>query len=190
MKEPDNFYQDIFEFNTLLSLLKINPPERILEIGSYMGFSSYNFLTLRPKEMLVIDKITDPIYAGEYKPELQDRAHKSLVEFAGKLGVSKMEVFERDSTKNSTVSYARSWFTDGIDFLFIDGGHDYYSVESDFNNYSLLVKPGGLIAFHDIYYREDGYAVHRFWNSVKDKYEHFEFHKEKGFMGIGVLKYK
>jgi cephalosporin hydroxylase len=36
-----------------------------------------------------------------------------------------------------------------VDFLFIDGGHDYETVKSDFEMYSPLVRKGGLIAFHD-----------------------------------------
>jgi predicted O-methyltransferase YrrM len=36
-----------------------------------------------------------------------------------------------------------------IDFLFIDGGHDYNNVINDFDRYSKLVSPGGLIVFDD-----------------------------------------
>ena len=37
-----------------------------------------------------------------------------------------------------------------LDFLFIDGDHAFKGVKSDFQLYSELVRPGGLIAFHDI----------------------------------------
>ncbi len=37
-----------------------------------------------------------------------------------------------------------------IDVLFIDGDHSYDGVRSDHETYSCLVRPGGLIAFHDI----------------------------------------
>jgi predicted O-methyltransferase YrrM len=36
-----------------------------------------------------------------------------------------------------------------IDFLFIDGDHDIDPVQKDWDNYSPLVREGGLIAFHD-----------------------------------------
>ena len=36
-----------------------------------------------------------------------------------------------------------------IDFLRIDGGHDYVTAKSDFDKYSPFVREGGLIAFHD-----------------------------------------
>ena len=35
------------------------------------------------------------------------------------------------------------------DFLFIDAGHDYADVDRDMHDYGLLVRPGGIIAFHD-----------------------------------------
>ena len=37
-----------------------------------------------------------------------------------------------------------------IDFLFIDGDHSPQGVEQDWREFSQLVKPGGLIGFHDI----------------------------------------
>jgi cephalosporin hydroxylase len=36
-----------------------------------------------------------------------------------------------------------------IDFLFIDGDHSYKCVKADYDNYSPLVRKGGIIAFHD-----------------------------------------
>lgn len=36
-----------------------------------------------------------------------------------------------------------------LDFLFIDAGHSYDDVAADHRDYEPLVKPGGLIAFHD-----------------------------------------
>lgn len=36
-----------------------------------------------------------------------------------------------------------------IDFVFIDGSHDYTSVVKDINNYLPKVAPGGVIGGHD-----------------------------------------
>ncbi len=36
-----------------------------------------------------------------------------------------------------------------IDFLFIDGGHQYEEVSQDFNHFSSFIRQGGLLAFHD-----------------------------------------
>ncbi|MCX9079834.1 MAG: class I SAM-dependent methyltransferase, partial [Candidatus Methanoperedens sp.] len=56
-----------------------------------------------------------------------------------------------------------------IDFLFIDGDHRYNGVKKDYALYSGLVRPGGLIAFHDI--RPNRYdstiEVARLWEEIK-----------------------
>lgn len=42
---------------------------------------------------------------------------------------------------------------DSLDFIFIDGNHDYLNVTQDLNYWYRKVKPGGIIAGHD--YKED-----------------------------------
>jgi cephalosporin hydroxylase len=44
-----------------------------------------------------------------------------------------------------------------VDFLFIDGNHEYEYIKSDFENYSKFVRPGGYIGFHDIFGQYRGY---------------------------------
>lgn len=41
-------------------------------------------------------------------------------------------------------------FKDKIDLLFIDGAHEYDAVLQDYEQWSPLVRPGGMIAFHDV----------------------------------------
>ena len=83
-----------------------------------------------------------------------------------------------------------------VDFLFIDANHSYEGVKKDFEMYSPLVRKGGIIAFHDIipdYYAKRGIklasGVYKFWNEVKEKYEHLEIVKDRNqnAFGIGVL---
>jgi hypothetical protein len=40
-------------------------------------------------------------------------------------------------------------FDKQIDFLFVDGAHDYETVKTEIANWKDLVKVGGIIAFHD-----------------------------------------
>lgn len=46
-------------------------------------------------------------------------------------------------------------FKEPIDLLFIDGNHDYAAVLQDYEQWSPLLKPGGLIAFHDVVMEPD-----------------------------------
>jgi hypothetical protein len=57
-----------------------------------------------------------------------------------------------------------------FDFLFIDAGHSYEDVSLDYGHYQLLVRSGGVIAFHDALER-DGYPevkVHEFLKGHPD----------------------
>ena len=54
------------------------------------------------------------------------------------------------SYEPSTVQKAYQCAAGGVDLLFIDGDHQYNSVLTDWLLYSPRVKPGGLIAFHDV----------------------------------------
>ena len=46
-------------------------------------------------------------------------------------------------------------FKEPIDFLFIDGNHDYEAVLQDYEQWSPKVRPGGVIAFHDVVFGEN-----------------------------------
>ncbi len=91
-----------------------------------------------------------------------------------------------------------------LDFLFIDGDHSFDGCLRDFLLYSKYVRENGFIIFHDIV--EDMTTrhrspvplsksiagdVHRVWNILKNRYQHYEFidTPNQDGRGIGVLKY-
>jgi len=80
---------------------------------------------------------------------------------------------------------------DEIDCLFIDGGHDYNTVSTDFQQYYPLVKKNGIIALHDIQPfkdQEGQYEVPIFWQELKNKFKNTKeiIHSDSTF-GIGVI---
>lgn len=87
-----------------------------------------------------------------------------------------------------------------LDFLFIDGNHEYQAAKKDFEWYSKLVKPGGFVAFHDIQDHPlndaHGNQVYWLWEDIKwSGYDHIEIKDDKesrsewiGAMGIGVIQ--
>ncbi|WP_165220983.1 class I SAM-dependent methyltransferase [Aquisphaera insulae] len=72
-----------------------------------------------------------------------------------------------------------------IDVLFIDGDHSYEGVKADYEMYGPLVRPGGLIAFHDTVYIGD---VTRFWNEVKVGQDAEELTGPGRVFGIGLIR--
>ncbi len=88
-----------------------------------------------------------------------------------------------NSEDPESIKKAKDYFPDRtVDFLFIDGWHTYEAVKQDYLNYGPLVKPGGIIAIHDI--SHDGTTVKQFWEEVKGnlKTEQFDDHN-----GIGII---
>jgi hypothetical protein len=57
--------------------------------------------------------------------------------------------------------------------------------------YSPLVRKGGIIAFHDIVPGPPEYVggVPRFWNEIKNKFDHIEIVRDwkQGSYGIGII---
>ena len=58
-----------------------------------------------------------------------------------------------------------------FDFIFVDGGHDYETVQNDYEKYWPMVRPGGVMAFHDIAYPDlnspHQIDVGRWWRDLK-----------------------
>jgi len=76
-----------------------------------------------------------------------------------------------------------------LDFLFIDGDHTYDGVRQDFEMYAPYVRPGGIVAFHDILPRPElpEIEVWRFWEELKQSHRHREFiEHDKGSRSIGI----
>lgn len=79
-----------------------------------------------------------------------------------------------------------------VDFLFIDGDHTVDGVRADYEDYREFVRPGGIIAFHDIVENQpfETNQVHQFWQQVKldaENQEWIDNPNQCGF-GIGILK--
>lgn len=75
-----------------------------------------------------------------------------------------------------------------VDFLFIDGDHTEKGVEQDYNDYKHLVRPGGLIAFHDVIEKQalPTNQVYYFWKRLKPTVNAEEFIDDPGQTGFGI----
>jgi predicted O-methyltransferase YrrM len=72
-----------------------------------------------------------------------------------------------------------------IDFLFIDGGHEYEAVKADFDNYHGLVRSGGIIGFHDVNYDKEGNDhVWKLWHEIDLLNKEYHNHG----LGMGIIR--
>jgi cephalosporin hydroxylase len=79
-----------------------------------------------------------------------------------------------------------------VDFLFIDGDHTVEGVKADYEDYREFVRPGGIIAFHDIVEKQplpDNQVFH-FWKEVRPGkiVEEFVDQPEQCGFGIGIIR--
>jgi len=74
------------------------------------------------------------------------------------------------------------------DFLFIDGDHREEGVTADYRDYSGFVRPGGIIAFHDIVQKQPlaTNQVYYFWKRLKHVATVEEFVDDPSQIGFGI----
>jgi predicted O-methyltransferase YrrM len=94
----------------------------------------------------------------------------------------------RDSHDPATAAEASAQLRRDVDFLFIDGDHGYDGVKRDWELFSPLVAPGGLVAFHDVN-EERHPGVVRFWNELRATHQTTELiaNDPQGTFGIGIV---
>ena len=143
--------QRVDELAELLVLLGTLAPLHILEIGSYKGGALWAFRAICPDARIVSVDSNHTTY-------LRDDHRK--------LGA---HLIEGDSHDPAIKDMVISAFGGGqIDFLFIDADHSYEAVRQDCEDYSPLVTPGGLVAFHDIEPNPNpGFGVDRLWREIR-----------------------
>lgn len=137
---PVPAYQNRGEFGMLWELVASRPHARVLEVGSLFGGTLWWWSHLPAIETLVsVDLPSDwePIRDGVREArEIWAEWFAPRVEFVEHLA---------DSHDPATVEAVGGPF----DFAFIDGDHSYEGVRADWLAWSPLVRPGGLVAFHD-----------------------------------------
>jgi len=192
---PSNFtdlfsvkpYQVREEIVELLSIIRTMRPRRILEIGTCTGGTLYLFARIAPPDAVIfsIDLPYGPFGGGYPKWKIP-----LLTSFARHN--QRIHLFRDDSHDPRVVENVRQRLQDNpLDFLFIDGDHTYEGVKKDFEMYSPLVRPGGVIALHDIARspRFPKAKVNEFWTETRQLYRHQEIIHDpnQGYCGIGLI---
>jgi predicted O-methyltransferase YrrM len=115
------------------------------EIGTARGDNALSILQELPIRKLFL---IDP-----YVPYMEHGRRLSYQETAriakDKLGSFGQTVFIRKPSDDAVED-----ITEALDFVYIDGNHNYECVKRDIANYYPLVKKGGVIGGHDYLHRE------------------------------------
>jgi cephalosporin hydroxylase len=151
MKPIVETFQTQFEFDQLLAIVEDMMPARILEIGSWEGGTLWHWLQIATEHVVAVD---DRMSA----PHLWDA-------WAAESSAS-LTLLQGRSQDPAVVGRAARLCP--YDLVFIDGDHTFDAVLADWDNYSTMVAPGGIVALHDILERP-GYGVDRVWADIKNK---------------------
>lgn len=172
------------ELEQLVVAVQAIQPKRILEIGTSMGGTLYLWTRIAdPKATIVSVDLPGGQFGGGYsvlRTPLYQRFARPT---------QNLHLLRADSHSPETLAQVKSLIPEPLDFLFIDGDHTYEGVRQDWETYSPLVRPGGLIAFHDIAGNYEDTQVKRLWDEVKVGRDHSEFcYHPRQFYGIGLIR--
>jgi cephalosporin hydroxylase len=180
---PMQVRSELLEF---AALVQERRPKALIEIGTRNGGTFFVLCRLaHPHAKVISLDLPGGKFGGGYT------IFQAPVINHMKQSGQQLQLLRRDSHHPSTrTRVVRALDHTPLDLLFIDGDHTYDGVKRDFEMYSPLMAPGGLIAFHDIVDTlDENCHVNRFWREVKTRYPHREIVEDErqGWGGIGVL---
>lgn len=130
------------EFPMLLNELGI---KKAVEIGTYKGnFAEVLSILIPGIDLTVVDAWK--VYKG-YKDygenDLETLAYEQTLERSKKFGFKIIKDWSTEATKQ--------FEDESLDFVFIDGNHDFEHVVEDIGIWSKKVKKGGIVSGHDFF---------------------------------------
>ncbi len=172
------------ELAWLLARVRNLKPRTVLEIGTANGGTLFLWTRLADAEATIVSiDLPGGKFGGGY-PSHWGTIYRRFARSTQKLHLLR----ENSHDPETKVKAERLFGGEPIDLLFIDGDHAYEGVKQDWEQYSALVRPGGMVVFHDIAGNYDDTQVKRLWDSIKPDYQHEEYAVDpNGSYGLGIL---
>lgn len=161
-------------YDYALAASKLGP---CLEIGSYCGKSTVylgHACQQNGRTLFALDhhRGSEEHQLGEeyHDPDLYDSGVELMDSF--RTFRTTMRNANLDDTVvpivSSSAIASRDWATP-LGMLFIDGGHSEEAAQTDFQSWSTFIKPGGILAIHDIFPNpaDGGQAPYNIWKLAK-----------------------
>ncbi len=161
-------------------LIDVIRPKLLVELGSHFGVSYCAFCQAikalgTGTQAYAVDTWEGDDQAGFYGPEVLENLrqhHDPLYS-----GFSHL--------LQTTFSQAAHQFSDGsIDFLHIDGCHNYEAVYQDWTEWRSKLSDCGIVLFHDTHVRFGDFGVWKLWEELQGQYPSFDI--PYGY-GLGVV---
>jgi predicted O-methyltransferase YrrM len=182
--------QDRTEMARLADRIQQLNPRIIVEIGTRDGGTLLLWAQCASQpELLVSIDLPGGIHGGGYA---HARARLYRLFLQNRPGCE-LELLRADSQSEATRAHLVGILGDRrIVLLFIDGDHRYAGAKRDYELYADLVRPGGIIAFHDIWPNtyDSSIQVSRLWEEIKASgrlVEEIIHEPYTGRYGIGLI---
>ena len=176
--------QDPEEFATFLVwLLARRELNRILEIGTYFGGTLWVLAHAAEDDAVLVSVELGHSAVHTVAPDVITRAEQQVHLLSG------------DSHDRATLAAVEQCL-DGhqVDLLLIDADHTYPGVKQDWEMYTPLVAPGGVVALHDavdwgwMEGRSSELEVWKFWEELTEEYpDTTRLFARPGTAGLGTV---
>jgi predicted O-methyltransferase YrrM len=178
------------ELRNFLRFVQELKPRAVLEIGTARGGTLFLFTRVAAPDAVLVS--IDLSSADDLRFGGGDLRRRRPLFEAFALDRQRVHFIVGDSHTAEVRTQVEHALPDGqIDLLFIDGDHTAEGVSRDFELYRDLVRPGGVIALHDIVDGKHAFVggVPEFWRTIRtpDALEFIADSRQGGY-GIGVLR--
>ncbi|WP_337190544.1 class I SAM-dependent methyltransferase [Tsuneonella aeria] len=191
MNGAGGFFQPMqsrVEITELVRLVRARQPRSVLEIGTARGGTLFLLTeSSAPGAHIVSLDLPGGRNGGGY-PEWKAEIYRKFPRGDRRLSLVRGDS-HLESSRDAVAALAGQ---DGFDLIMIDADHSYDGVKRDFELYSPLLAPGGMIVMHDILpNRFDAeITVAPFWAEVQRRYPHTRElveDRDQGVFGIGLV---
>jgi cephalosporin hydroxylase len=128
-------------------------PESILEIGSASGGLAW--------AIMQIESVTGLVTVDQFIPASADKIQRQYGD--------RITPIYGNSMDPDIISLAGNH--GDYDIVIIDGGHDWATASSDWNNYARMAKVGGMVVLHDTqgWHNVKDFDVPELWRLISNK---------------------
>ena len=154
---------DVYDF--IYSLIKMTGAKNVMEIGVFEGYTSVKMIEALPKD----GKFTGIDINNYLKNDLNS------------FGVNV------DFILGESINVMKSMEPKQFDFIFVDGDHSWANILPEFKEVRKLIKPGGIIAYHDTIHLPD---VKNLMNYISKQNYNVITLKTSEMRGLSIIQQK
>ena len=143
-----------YELLLISTLCAHRQPRLLLEFGTFDGLTALHLAMNSPADARIVTidlHPDDPIRQQTTDDTFYSRGMIVGSHFHGTAEAGKIEQIYSDTTAFDHGPYRKQ-----VDFIFVDAGHAYELVRSDSQKALEMIRPGGVILWHDYHYTHDG----------------------------------